>query len=151
MSKNIVTRTGKDRLRYTVMFELILIMIMVPTVSFVLERPIFSIGLLAITLSVKAMLMNFIYCWGFDRIDVRAGRVPTERRFMGRVIHAVGFETILVLTSLPIVMWWLGFTIWQALMMDVAISAFVVTYTFLFGLGYDKLFPVPQPAIPVGA
>ena len=147
MSNNIVTRTRKDRLRYTVVFELILIVIMTPTISFVLDRSVFTIGVLAITLSLKAMLMNYLYCWGFDRIDVGAGRVPTERSFTGRAIHAVGFESILVLTSLPIVMWWLGFTIWQALAMDVAVSAFVVAYTFLFGLGYDKFFPVPQPAI----
>ena len=82
----------------------------------------------------------------YDRVDVRRGRVPTERTATGRIIHAVGFETILVTTSLPIVMWWLGISWWQALLMDLGLMAVVVVYTFLFTVTYDRLFPVVQPA-----
>ena len=145
MKNNIAIRTGKDRTRYSVLFELLLIVVLAPVGSLVFQRHVLDIGLLALVLSLKAMFFNLIYNWAFDILDVRAGRVPTRRTFLPRVLHAVGFEAGLVLTSLPIVMWWLGLTLFQALMMDLAVTSFVVVYTLLFTWGYDRIFPVPQP------
>ena len=146
MKNDIKIRTGKDRLRYTCLFELFLIAILVPVGSFLLGKQVMELGLLAIVLSVKAMLFNLLYNWLFDRFDVRAGRIPTERSFYYRVLHALGFETGLVITSLPIVVWWLGLTILQAFLIDIVVTSFIVFYTVLFGWGYDRLFPVMQTA-----
>ena len=145
MKKKIVVRTGRDRLRYSLLFELLLIAILAPLGALVFERHVLDVGLLSTVLSLKAMLVNLIYNWLFDMWDVQAGRVPTERSLVGRIAHAVGFESVLVLTSLPIVIWWLGLTIIQALIMDVAITSIVVIYTILFGWCYDRAFPVQQP------
>jgi len=145
MKNKVVVRTGRDRLRYSSLFELLLIAILAPLGALVLERQVLDVGLLSIMLSLKAMLVNLIYNWLFDLWDVRAGRIPTERSLVGRVVHAVGFECGLVLTSLPIVIWWLGLTILQALIMDVAVTAIVVAYTIVFGWYYDRIFPIPQP------
>ena len=144
MKYEIATRSTKDRIRYAVLFELILISVMTICGSIFLDRQVFDIGLLMAVLSLKAMLVGFIYNWLFDQMDVRANRIPTERSFAGRVVHAVGFEFGLVLTSLPIVMWWLGLTILQALMMDIIVTSMVVIYTMMFGWVYDKLFPISQ-------
>lgn len=144
MEKKVVLRTGKDRLRYTIMFEVLLIAFLVPAGSLFFEREPTDIGLLAVVLALKAMLINLLYNWVFDRWDAKAGRIPTERNFMWRAVHAIGLEIGLVLTSLPIVTWWLDLTIWQALLMDVAVTSFVVLYTFVFTWGYDRFFPVRQ-------
>jgi uncharacterized membrane protein len=144
MKNEIVVRNGKDRLRYTCLFEFLLIAMLAPVGSLVLQKDFMGIGLLAVVLSLKAMLFNLIYNWYFDRFDVRAGRVPTERSFARRIIHAVGFEIGLLMTSLPIVVWWLGLSIWQALLMDLIVTSFVVVYTLAFTWGYDRLFPVTQ-------
>lgn len=146
MENKVVLRTGKDRLRYTLMFEVCLILFLVPAGSLFFERGVSDIGMLAVILSLKAMLFNFVYNWALDHWDARAGRVPTERNVMWRVLHAVGLEIGLVLTSLPIVMWWLGLTILQALVMDIVITSFVVVYTFVFTWVYDRVFPVYQTA-----
>lgn len=151
MKKEIVVRTGRDRLRYSLLFELLLIAILAPLGALVLERQVLDIGLLSIVLSVKAMLVNLFYNWLFDMWDVRAGRVPTERSLVGRIAHAVGFECGLVLTSLPIVIWWLGLTFLQALIMDVAVTGMVVAYTIVFGWCYDRIFPIPQSLPPCSA
>lgn len=151
MKKTIAIRTGKDRLRYALVFELLLISILSPVGAYVFERQIFDVGLLAVVLSLKAVLFNLIYNWFFDLMDVRKGRIPTKRSVAGRIIHAIGFEIVLVTTSLPIVMWWLDFTVLQALVMDAAVTSFIVLYTFLFGLSYDRLSPVPQPLAPDSA
>ena len=144
MKKKIVIRTGRDRLRYSLLFELLLIAILAPLGAFVFERHILDVGLLSIVLCLKAVLVNLIYNWSFDMWDVRAGRIPTERSLVGRIAHAVGFECVLVLTSLPIVIWWLGLTILQALIMDLAVTGIIVAYTMVFGWCYDRFFPVQQ-------
>ena len=137
-------RTGKDRLRYTCLFELFLIVMLAPIGAIVLEREVLDIGVLALFLSFKAMIFNLIYNWFFDRFDAKAGRVPTERSFYRRILHAAGFEIGLMITSLPIVVWWLDLSILQAFMMDLVVTSFVVAYTFLFTWGYDRRYPIAQ-------
>ena len=144
MKNSIVTRTKLDRLRYVIVFELILIALLVPLGAFVLDKAIIDVGLLSVFLSIKAMLLGYFYNLLFDRIDVHAGRTPTKRSFLGRIIHALGFEFTLVLTSIPVVMWWLDLTFFQAVLMDIAVTSIVVLYTFLYTYCYDWLFPVTQ-------
>lgn len=145
MKKEIAVRTGGDRLRYSILFEVMLIATLAPLGALIFERNVLDIGLLTIVLCSKAMLINLIYNWFYDIWDVRSGRVPTERSLAGRISHAVGFECCLVLTSLPIVVWWLGLTILQALLMDFAVTGIVVVYTIVFGWCYDRIFPIHQP------
>jgi uncharacterized membrane protein len=144
MEKVINIRTGKERLKFSCVFELILIGLLAPMGAFVLDKQILDVGVLAIVLSLKAMLFNLVYNWFFDRFDVRAGRVPTERNVPRRILHAVGFEVGLMITSLPIVIWWLGLSILQALAMDLVVTSFVVVYTLVFSWSYDRLYPVAQ-------
>ena len=144
MEKVINIRTGKERLKFSCVFELILIALLAPMGAFVLDKQILDVGVLAIVLSLKAMVFNLVYNWFFDRFDVRAGRVPTERNVPRRILHAVGFEVGLMITSLPIVIWWLGLSILQALAMDLVVTSFVVVYTLVFSWSYDRLYPVAQ-------
>lgn len=151
MKNTIIIRSGGDRLRHSFLFEALLLTILAPAGAYFLERPMVDVGLLAVVLSLKAMLFNLIYNWVFDLLDARAGRNPTKRSVAGRLVHALGFECGLVLTSLPLVIWWLDLTVWHALAMDFSVTSFVVVYTFVFGWGYDRLFPLPQVPAPRGA
>ena len=144
MKNSIATRTSADRLRYVIVFEIVLIALLAPLGAFVLNKSIIDVGLLSVVLSIKAMVLGYFYNLYFDRIDARAGRIPTKRSLLGRVIHALGFEFTLVLTSIPLVMWWLELALFQALLMDIVVSSIVVLYTFLFTYCYDWLFPVAQ-------
>lgn len=142
MSNQVAFRTPKDRLRYAVAFEIILMMMLVPVGAWVFDKPITHIGSLGIVLSLKAMLLHFIYNWAFDRIDARAGRVSSQRSRIGRLVHAFGFEVSLTLTSLPIYVWWLQISILNALAADVVVTSFVVAYTYVFTLIYDRMYPL---------
>ena len=142
MSEKIVLRSGKDRLRYAISFELLLMVILVPAGAVFFDKPIAEIGALGVILAGKAMLLHLVYNWVFDKIDARAERVASERSHMGRIVHAVGFEVFLVSTSLPIYAWWLGIGLLEALVADVVVTSFVVAYTYLFTLAYDRLFPL---------
>ena len=149
MSQSPAMRTGADRLRYTVTFEMILLMLLVPAGAAFFDKGWADIGALGLILSTKAMLVNLAYNWVFDHIDAKADRVSSDRSTPGRILHAVGFELTLLITSLPIYAWWLNISLLEALMTDLVVTSFVVAYTYLFTLGYDRMFPVvPQP-VPV--
>ncbi|MEW2917368.1 PACE efflux transporter [Ruegeria sp. ANG10] len=142
MSEKVILRTGKDRLRYTISFELLLMAFLVPVGAAFFDKPVAEIGALGAVLAVKAMVLNLVYNWAFDRIDARARRVASQRSHFGRILHAIGFEASLVITSLPIYAWWLGIGLLEALMTDVVVTSFVVAYTYVFTLAYDRLFPL---------
>jgi uncharacterized membrane protein len=147
MSQPVALRSGKDRLRYTIAFEALLMTVLIPAGAAFFDKGLADIGLLGLVLSLKAMLVGLIYNWIFDRIDARSGRMSSDRSPLGRVVHALGFEVTLVTTSLPIYTWWLGITIVEAVVADLVVTTYVVAYTYIFTLGYDRLFPVlPRPA-----
>ena len=144
MERKVVVRNGMDRLRYVILFELLLVAGLVPLGAVVFQQPMHNIGFLAAILSLKAMLVSLLYNWAFDEFDARAGRVSSQRSLIGRVLHAVGLEVWLVLTSMPIVIWWLGITLPQAILMDLTVSTIVMVYTFVYSWCYDRLFPLPR-------
>ncbi|MDJ0708953.1 MAG: PACE efflux transporter [Woeseiaceae bacterium] len=146
MATDIVIRTGLDRLRYALLFEGILVALFSAAMVLMFERNLFEMGAFSLTLSLLALVVNFVYNYVYDRIDVRNGRIPTERSRPGRVAHAVGFEFTLVVINLPIIMWWMHWSFWQALTFDVIAMAAVVVYTYYFTLVYDRVFPLAQPA-----
>lgn len=146
MACEVQMRSGMDRLRYTVTFELTLMAMAVPGMALFFDRGLAEMGLVGLFLSGKAMVVNLIYNWIFDRVDAHRGRVSSDRGPLGRILHAVGFETTLMITSLPIYMWWLGLSLSHAVMTDLVITSMVVVYTYLFTLAYDRIYPVGQPA-----
>lgn len=137
-------RGGMDRVRYALLFEAILIVLMAGALWLLSYRPVIETGALAIILSVIAVFVALIYNYVLDRVDAYFGRVPTERSILGRIGHALGLEIVLVGTSLPAIMWWMNWGFWKALTFDLAAIAFVLIYTYLFTYAYDKAFPVPQ-------
>lgn len=145
MSQTVALRSGKDRLRYTIAFEAVLAAFLVPAGAVFFDKGVAEIGLLGVVLSLKAVLIGLLYNWVFDRLDARIGQVSSDRSHFGRIVHAIGFELTLLTTSLPIYFWWLNLTILEAVMMDMVVTTFVVAYTYLFTLAYDRLFPVSQP------
>ncbi len=151
MSETVVMRTGRDRLRYTLSFEASLMLILVPVGAAFFDKGLLDIGLLGLVLSLKAMLVGLVYNWLFDRFDARAGRISSDRSTLGRIVHAVGFEATLTITSLPVFIWWLNIGVLEALMTDVAVTSFVVAYTYLFTLAYDRLFPVRRSPLQAGS
>ncbi len=91
MDTQVKLRRLKDRIRYTVIFESILLIMLVPAGMAFYGRAFFDIGLLGVILVLKAMIINVIYNWVFDRIDAQTGRVASDRPHKLRVVHAIGF------------------------------------------------------------
>lgn len=144
MATDIVIRTGPDRVRYALLFEGILVILTAVITALLFNRNVLSMGALSLALSLVALAVNYIYNYCFDHFDVRNGRVPTERSRPWRIVHALGFETSLVIINLPLLMWWMNWTLWKALAFDIVAMAAIVVYTYYFTLAYDRVFPIEQ-------
>lgn len=145
MSKKINVRSKWDRVRYAIIFEVLLILMSAPVIAHFLERETTTVGMLTVMVAIKALIINFIYNHFYDRWDVSRNRVPTERSKRGRIGHAIGLEITLTATSMPLVMWWLDVGLLTALAMDAALMGFIVVYAYVYTWAYDRVFPVVQP------
>lgn len=138
-------RTGADRLRHTLGFEVLGLMLSVPLFSLLSGQPVDHLGPLAILLSLLATGWNYLYNLMVDHWMVRKlGRL--DKRLLERVLHALLFELGLLLVALPLTALWLGISLWQALWLDIGFTLFFVFYAFFYNLAYDRLFPLSRQA-----
>lgn len=104
-------RTGADRLRHTLGFEAVGLLISIPLFTLVTGQPADHLGPLAIGLSLLATGWNYLYNLMVDHWMLRRlGRL--EKRLPERVLHALLFELGLLLVALPLTALWLGISLW---------------------------------------
>ena len=134
-------RSFPDRVRHTVMFEIIGLALVIPGGAMLFNLPATHMGVIGVGSATVATLWNFVFNLGFDHAMLRfAGHT---RKSLGlRVLHALLFEGGLLVLLLPPMAWYLGMGLWQTFVMDLAIVVFYVVYAFLFNLAYDRVFPV---------
>ncbi|HLV84189.1 MAG TPA: PACE efflux transporter [Devosia sp.] len=137
-------RTARDRIRHTILFEIFGLLLVTPLGALAFAMPLQDIGAIGIGGATLAMLWNYIYNYGFDRLMQR-WRGTTLKTLPLRVLHAILFELGLLLALLPLIAWYLGITLWQALVMDIAFALFYMVYAFVFNLAYDRVYPIPVP------
>lgn len=101
-------------------------------------------GTLAIATSSVAVVWNLVFNTYFERWEAR--QATTGRSVKRRVLHAVSFEVGLVAMLVPLIAWWLGVSLWQALVMDMALVVFFLIYTFAFNWAFDEVFGLPASA-----
>lgn len=138
-------RTTRDRIRHTIAFEIIGLALITPLGAFVFAMPMHDIGVISLVSSLVAMGWNYLYNYGFDRLLLRL-RGNTAKTMRERIIHAIVFELGLVAMLMPLIAWYLGISLWQALIMDIAVALFYMVYAFVFNLAYDRIFPIPAEA-----
>lgn len=136
-------RSPLDRLRHALSFELIALLLIVPLGAAVFHMPMHDIGVVGIVSATLAMLWNLVYNYLFD-VALRRFSGTTQKSPRLRVLHAVLFETGLLIVLMPFIAWYLGISLWQALVMDVSFALFYMVYAFGFNWAYDKAFPLPE-------
>jgi len=139
---NTTMRTTGDRIRHTLFFELFLLMICTPLFSWVLKKPMETMGTISLTMSLIAMGWNYAYNILFDHALLRLGKPLYPRSFPLRMGHALLFELGLMFATIPVIMWWLNFSFVKALMFDLAFLVIVPIYAIIFNGLYDRIFPV---------
>ncbi|WP_201589724.1 PACE efflux transporter [Psychrobacter fozii] len=136
-------RTTKDRIRHTLGFEIVGLIIFIPLASWLFGFDIHAIGLIAVAGSLIATVWNYFYNLLFDHSMVKL-RGNVHKTVPIRLLHAFLFEGGLLLLFLPMIAWYLGISLWQAFMMDITMATFYVVYAFFYNLSYDKVFPIPE-------
>lgn len=142
-------RTTRDRIRHAIGFELIGLALIVPLGAIAFAMPMHDIGVIGALSATVAMAWNYLFNYGFDRLMQR-WRGHTQKTLALRVVHAIAFELGLLIVLMPLIAWYLGISLWQALLMDIAFALFYMVYAFFYNLAYDRIFPIPAPARPAG-
>lgn len=136
-------RSTTDRIRQAISFELIGILIVTPLFAWGFNHPMGDMGILVVLGATAATAWNYLFNLGFDHLlNWRRGDV--RKTLPLRVVHAVLFETTLLVLLLPLFAWWLDVSLAAALMMEISFAAFYMVYAFVFTWGYDILFPPHQ-------
>ncbi len=136
-------RKTADRIRHAISFELIGLALVTPLGALAFGMPMADIGVIGVAGATLATLWNYIYNLGFDHLMQRLTG-STQKSVAIRVLHAVMFEVGLLLALLPMIAWYLGISVVQALMMDVSFALFYMVYAFVFNWAYDRVFPLPD-------
>lgn len=135
-------RTTADRIRHTILFELLGLAVSAPLAALILEKSLTQVGSLSIMLSITAMALNYLFNLYFDKALLKLGRPVNVRPVKMRVVHAILFEGTLLVLSIPMVAWWLDVTLWTAFLTDIGFSLFFLVYAFMYNWIYDAVFPV---------
>ncbi len=136
-------RSTADRIRHALLFEIIGILLATPLGAFVFQLHAGDSAIIVIGSATLAMGWNYVFNLGFDRL-MQARRGTTLKTPALRVIHAVLFELGLLLMLMPLIALYLGISLWQALVMDLAFAVFYMVYALAFNWAYDRLFPLPE-------
>ena len=136
-------RSPLDRLRHAISFELIALLLLIPLGSWAFGMPVHDIGVVGVVSATLATLWNMLYNWLFD-LALRARTGSTLKSGRVRILHAVLFEGGLLIVLIPFIAWYLGVSLWHALVMDVAFAGFYLLYALVFNWAYDRLFPLPE-------
>ena len=136
-------RSAFDRLRHAISFEVIALILVIPAGAILFNVPLHDFGVVGIVSATLATLWNLGYNVLFDLALQRLTGTTLKSRIV-RVLHALAFEAGLLVVLLPFIAWYLGISLWDAFVLDIALAAFYLVYSYVFNLIYDTLFPLPE-------
>lgn len=136
----------KRRVVYITLYEAIAIVAASAGLALMSGQDLGTSGALAVIASVIAVLWNLTFNALFERWESR--QAVRGRSLRRRIAHAIGFEGGLVAFLVPVFAWWMGVSLWQALLMDLGLVVFFLIYTFVFNWAFDLLFGLPASAAP---
>lgn len=135
----------KRKLVYVTAYELIGMTISALGLALLSGTAPTTTGPLSVIITTIAVCWNFIWNTLFEWWESRqASRTRTVKR---RILHAVGFQLTLVVFLIPLIAWWMGITLLQAFLLDIALIVIIPCYTFIYNWAFDKLFGVPASAL----
>ena len=134
----------KRKIIYATLFELIAVALTSSLLMLLAGHDAGHAGVAAVASSLIALMWNMVYNTVFEAWEAR--QATRGRSWMRRAAHAAGFEGGLVVMLVPLFAWWLGISLWEALVLDLWLVVFFMVYTFLFSLAFDRIFGLPASA-----
>ncbi|QIL45264.1 PACE efflux transporter [Acidovorax sp. HDW3] len=101
-------------------------------------------GAMAVVASAIAVAWNIGFNHLFERWEARQS--VKGRSVRRRAVHALGFEGGLALVLVPLMAWWFGIGLWQALVLEAGLLLFFLAYTYVFNWSFDRVFGLPAAA-----
>ena len=131
-------RSFPDRVRHTVMFEIIGLALVIPGGAMLFNLPATHMGVIGVGSATVATLWNFVYNLGFDHAMLRfTGHTRKSLRL--RVLHALLFEGGLILLAVPLIAALMKISLLEAFILDIGVLLFFLPYTYVYHWGYDVL------------
>lgn len=135
----------KRKLVYVTFYELIGLCMSTLGLAYLSDTQASHTGPLAVMITTIAMAWNFIYNSLFEYWESR--QATRGRSVARRVAHAVGFQLTLVVYLIPLIAWWLGMSLLEAFVVDLAFIILIPCYTFLYNWAFDRIFGLPTSAM----
>lgn len=129
-------RSIKERVLHACLFEFFAIVFTTLIGVFILNKPLESMGLLAVLISLTALLLNIVFNWIFDKFFPF---VNGDRPIKLRILHAIGFEGTLILFTIPMIAYLLKVSFVEAFFIESGFLVFFLFYTYLYNWSYDQL------------
>ncbi len=131
--------TIKERIFQAILFETIAVVLSLFLVKLLMKQSQSSDAMITgmlIAISLIAMIWTFIFNWLFDRVFTGE---KVQRSVKVRVLHVILFEGGLLIFTLPLIAFVLKINLWQAFLMDIALTLFILVYAFVFYWIYDHI------------
>ena len=131
-----LNKSFKERIFHAVIFEVTANVIIALSLAWLMNVSVLQSGSLSVISALTATVWNFVFNKFFDSLQKKH---QFQRTFLVRAIHAVGFETGLIISLLPVAMFMLNLTIAEAFFVEIGLVLFFLPYTMLFNWLYDYL------------
>ncbi|EHN8799633.1 PACE efflux transporter [Enterobacter asburiae] len=131
-----LNKSFKERVFHAVIFEVTANVIIALSLAWLMNVSVLQSGSLSVISALTATVWNFIFNKLFDSLQKKH---QFQRTFLVRAIHAVGFETGLIISLIPVAMVMLNLTVTEAFFVEIGLVMFFLPYTMLFNWLYDYL------------
>ena len=121
----------KLRIINVFIFEAIAIFIITPLFSFIFNKPLASIGFIAVLTSIIAMLINYIFNLFFDKLYT----YPKYKL----LVRTVLFQVVILSFFIPFVMFMLDFDFYQSVVYNTSGSLFFMTYFYVYNFIFEQV------------
>jgi uncharacterized membrane protein len=122
-------RSARERLYQTLLFEVGGLFMVIPIYSAVFTAPAQEAILLIVAISIAVMTWSPIHNTIFDIVELRrTGRVASDRPTNLRILHALSHEVTSLILTLPLMIFLGGHNLVDALLVDMALTAFYTSY-----------------------
>lgn len=131
-----LNKSVKERVYHAVIFEVTANVVIALSLARLMNVSVLQSGSLSVISALTATVWNFIFNKLFDSLQKKH---QFQRTFLVRAIHAVGFETGLIISLIPVAMVMLNLTVAEAFFVEIGLVLFFLPYTMLFNWLYDYL------------
>lgn len=128
--------SNRERIFHALLFECLAIILTLLLTWLLTDHSLSALFSTIVLISFIAMCWNVVFNKLFDRFFT--GR-RVERSWRVRCFHTLCFELGLLVFTLPLVAAILAISWWDAFVMDMGMTLFIMTYTLVFNWCYDHL------------